>query len=601
MREKSIRRMILTLAIASVLLTTAFYIFPLTTAATPTVNYISPSNNSEFIDVVPGEGVNYTVNVTDSDGNLERVVLQDNASGSWVTFYDSGSLGGVSYHNHSGTNSHWKGSWQRYYWKVCAYDGAWTNLTYSFTTEYVFGRPHLMFYNSTWGSIMGATIYKNNTNDYYFATHLIGSGKAYVIKSPNGMDWMVHDGEVVATGLDERSAQHLYSGVWSWFTFDNQPAFFYMDDKWKIAHYNGSNWAIDSTGIDDYEYHSNYERATSGGGCSIKYYNGEWHLVASRQVYSGGYQYASLALYKGTPWVTWSYILEFDRENDFWRYRDFSPKLDILDGNLILIYSNIGSDLRWWVYDGATWTNKNIIESDIWKAAGYDQITTCTMTKDVVNDQLVTFYVDGTTKDICYRVLSNISEGWSDEYIAWDNPDPTNITIFKLFAHYIDRRIILTFAIGFDTATNYWNPYSYSIYAISTPEYCEEISGITQTNRIQFPKSVPNQQHVNSTVFAIKNTGSRNILNITWHVGDLGEIQTANNVKVWSNMSGSWQGWLVGADHNTSKIDISALKGSKWQPGETTYWKLEILDIGNVNETTYISPNNIYYLVDLET
>ncbi|HEX32864.1 MAG TPA: hypothetical protein ENG01_00435, partial [Candidatus Aenigmarchaeota archaeon] len=50
-----------------------FNILPSILAATPTVNYISPSNNAEFIDVVPGDGVNYTVNVTDSDGNLERV------------------------------------------------------------------------------------------------------------------------------------------------------------------------------------------------------------------------------------------------------------------------------------------------------------------------------------------------------------------------------------------------------------------------------------------------------------------------------------------------------------------------------------------------
>ena len=66
-------------------------------------------------------------------------------------------------------------------------------------------------------------------------------------------------------------------------------------------------------------------------------------------------------------------------------------------------------------------------------------------------------------------------------------------------------------------------------------------------------------------------------------------------------MSGSWQSWDVGADQNTSEIDISAVKGSEWMPGETLYWKIEILNTGNVAETLHTNDNDIWYIVDLGT
>jgi len=65
-------------------------------------------------------------------------------------------------------------------------------------------------------------------------------------------------------------------------------------------------------------------------------------------------------------------------------------------------------------------------------------------------------------------------------------------------------------------------------------------------------------------------------------------------------MSGSWdKSWLVGADHNTTKIDISAYKGSEWLPGETLYWKLEILDVGDVPEDLHSGDNNVWCKLDL--
>jgi len=162
-------------------------------------------------------------------------------------------------------------------------------------------------------------------------------------------------------------------------------------------------------------------------------------------------------------------------------------------------------------------------------------------------------------------------------------------------ADYIDRRIVITFASNIRG--------NYNIYMITAPSYAEPVSGINVTfNRIQFPDAIPNQQHVNSTVFAIKNINDRPILNITWHVGNIGDIETANNVRVWSNMSGSWtNSWLVGSDHNTTKIDISAIKGSEWLPGETLYWKLEILDVGDVPEDLHANDEDIWYIVDLGT
>ncbi|RLJ04369.1 MAG: hypothetical protein DRP18_04810, partial [Candidatus Aenigmatarchaeota archaeon] len=167
MNERRFRRGLIGLAITVVILTSIAYIFPQSArGATPTISYASPSNGATFVDVIPGEGVNWTVNVTDSDGNLQRVRLLSNSSGSWQVFYDSGDLGGVSYHNASGINPDWTGSWKTYYWRVACYDGTWTNYTYSFTTEYVFGQPHCIALNDD-KALTTSVLYKNTTGDYY--------------------------------------------------------------------------------------------------------------------------------------------------------------------------------------------------------------------------------------------------------------------------------------------------------------------------------------------------------------------------------------------------------------------------------------------------
>jgi len=189
---------------------------------------------------------------------------------------------------------------------------------------------------------------------------------------------------------------------------------------------------------------------------------------------------------------------------------------------------------------------------------------------------------------LVYRVLENISKGWSDVHIVYK---PQNgEAIRHVHADYIDRRLVITFSSSIRG--------NYNIYVITAPDYVS-VSGVDKKNRIHFPTVMPNQKHVNSTVFAIKNINDRPILNITWHVGNIGDIETANNVRVWSNMSGTWQSWLVGSDHNTTTIDISAYKGSEWLPGETLYWKIEIIDIGDVPEDIHTSDEEIWYRIDL--
>ncbi|GAH36357.1 unnamed protein product, partial [marine sediment metagenome] len=119
---------------------------------------------------------------------------------------------------------------------------------------------------------------------------------------------------------------------------------------------------------------------------------------------------------------------------------------------------------------------------------------------------------------------------------------------------------------------------NYNVYTISSPGYAARISGFNYTyNRIQWPDAAPDDTHVNSTIFALKNIDNRSIATIMWHFEDIGEITVAGNIKVWSNMSGTWtDSWTVDGG-NTSEIDISAVKGAEWTPGELLYWKAEIL------------------------
>ena len=145
----SVLKKVVPVAITVLLLfSVLMFITPISRAAAPVVAYSSISNGATFVDVVPGEGVYLTVNVSDGDGNLQSVNIYSNASGSWSSIYSSGALGGVSYHNTSSfLVSEWLGSWTRYWFNITANDGSDTEFVYSFTTEYVWGQPRLFVLN----------------------------------------------------------------------------------------------------------------------------------------------------------------------------------------------------------------------------------------------------------------------------------------------------------------------------------------------------------------------------------------------------------------------------------------------------------------------
>ena len=569
MNERRFRRGLIGLAITAVILTSIAYIFPQSArGATPTISYASPSNGATFVDVIPGEGVNWTVNVTDSDGDLQRVRLLSNSSGSWQVFYDSGDLGGVSYHNASGTNPNWTGSWKTYYWRVACYDGTWTNYTYSFTTEYVFGQPHCIALDDT-KTLKTSVLYKNTTGDYYLWIQQDTDDDILVKTSSSGTDFMT------------KSSTKAYDGIYVYnaFTYNNIPYVYYYSSSYlRYLWYNktAGAWQSGSTGIKQ-----NHENSYSYG-ADVKYFDGMYQLVYG-QAYDAGDGYEAVVLRYATstnPLSSFTYIEQLEYLSQMFVTKIYIPSLNILDGKLVVTYKDAGNDLHWRVYDGASWTNKDDIEADIdWQST----------LKDPVNNQLVCIYINASDW-LLYRVLTDPDGTWSDPVVIYK--PRSGESIGYVHADYIDRRIVITFASNIRG--------NYNIYMITAPDYTAVTSGINVTfNRIQFPDAVPNQQHVNSTVFAIKNINDRPILNITWHVGNIGDIETANNVRVWSNMSGSWQSWLVGSDHNTTKIDISAIKGSEWLPGETLYWKLEILDVGDVPEDLHSGDNNVWCKLDL--
>ena len=587
MDERRFRRGLITLVIAVVILTSVMYILPEPVrGASPTINYVSPADGATFVDVWRGEGVNLTVNVTDADGDLAQVVLKWNNSGTWATFYDSGALGGVSYHNVTVLNANFTGSWETYEWQICAYDTAWTNTTYSFTTEYVFGDPHPITIDDT-KDLKPSIFYKNNTNEYYLYVNVYGlgqntwdyDGNIYYTTSTNGVDIGTKDINSAVGGKFPSSP----------FVYNNIPyLYFHTNGNGNLYSLNLLTHSTSSTGVDTGKGTGGY----NAFGADVKYYDGEYHLLAGLWYVPGSYGVWELRHYiSNNPLSSFSKVNVLTTGYSYDKQAWYMPSLNIFGGKLVATYITGGEDLYWKIYNGTSWTDKGIIEADLGLTSsstlGHYQ---CTLL-DPINDQLVCIYVNASGW-LVYRTLSDIDGTWSDPVVIYK--PVSGESIGYPYADFIDRRIVVTFA---SNIRGNWN-----IYMVTAPDYTSVTSGINITyNRIQFPDATPNQEHVNSTIFAIKNINDRPILNITWHVGDIGDIQTANNVRVWSNMSGSWQSWLVGADQNTSKIDISAVKGSEWMPGETLYWKIEILNTGNVAETLHTNDNDIWYIVDLGT
>ncbi|RLF34525.1 MAG: hypothetical protein DRM98_00245 [Thermoplasmata archaeon] len=540
------------------------FITPVSRAASPVVAYSSITDGEQFVDVIPGEGVYLTVNVSDSDGNLQSVDIYTNASGSWSSIYSSGALGGVSYHNTSSfLVSSWTGSWTKYWFNITANDGSDTEFVYSFTTEYVWGQPHLIVLNDT-VTINRAVILKNDTSDYYVWSCDSTNHKVKCVRTDDLS-------KTVLLSPEEVETESLY--IFNSFVYNNTPhVYYYYDDYLRYAYYDGSSWHTGSTGISQHAYHSPTHSHYYAYGADVKYYDGKWQIAAGHAT-SAKEEYMSTYA-SSTPYSGETLLKSVSGVSDY-PY----PSLAIYKGILHCVWYNGGNDdLHWWTYDGATWTDQGKLALDI-DTGG------CAIVHDIRNDNLVLFYINGSNV-LKYRVYDGSS--WSTDYTVFTPLSGKDINYLN--AEYVDGRIIVTFS--YDLRGNY------NVYYIATPEYVYETGLNTTLHRIQWVDAAPGSTNVNSTVVSFKNMNDRDIKNITWHFEDIGDITVANNVRVWSNMSGSWQSWSVGSDGNTSKIDISTVKGSEWSPGETLYWKFEILNVGSVAETLHATDEDIYMLIE---
>jgi len=547
-------------------------------ASAPSISYIYPSNGAKFIHVWRGHGVNITVNVSDADADLNQVVLKWNNSGTWSVFYDSGALGGVAYHNVTVLNKNFTGSWATYEWQVCAYDTAWTNTTYSFTTEYVWGDPKLIFgdFRPSQNNMDLSVMYKNNTNDYFL---WVGNASIDVKTSSNGVDWIAQPKVDVADGQYPYCAVSYNGSVY---------VYYYYSGYLYYAKWNGSSWSSASTGIKQLE--SGYRSY----GASIKYYNGEWNIVAGNS-YNTANDY--LRHYTASsPEGPYTYQYEVIQGQQYYSGGEisyFMPSLNILDGKLVLTCVDGGRDLHWQVYDGVSWTDKGDIEADLGTASSEIQGHWQSTVKDPVNNQLVCVYINASG-NMYYRILTDPDGTWSEPHLIFV---PESSYLIK-YPHvsYIDHRIVITFAYNLRG--------NYNIYSISTPDYLSSASGgvLKQYNRIQFPDATPNQKNVNSSVFYFENINSRDITWINWSFHDIGSIQCENNIVLWGSTDNST--WTkIGTTDANGYINMTSTTwagGLPFKAGETRYFKLEILDIGNAPEDLHSCDECIILKIGLE-
>jgi len=535
--------------------------------ASPSIVYASPDNGDTFVDVWRGKGVNVTVNVSDGDGDLNQVVLKWNNSGTWDTFYDSGALGGVSHHNHTVLNSNFTGSWETYEYQICAYDTAWTNTTYSFTTGYVFGDANLVFgdFRASQNNMDLSVLYKNNTNDYYL---WIGNASIDAERSSQGWDWITISKEDITSGSYPYNA----------FTYNGQPYVYYYEyyppTSYPSSHkylcyatWNGTSWVTGSTGIKEYDQYGDYRFAY---GADAIYYNGNWVVVAGNAIDNS--PYTRLDFYSSNDPTSPVYQSTLDSGYHYSPYADryytwYMPSTNILNGKLVLTYIDGGEDLHWQVYDGVSWTNKGDIEADLGTSSSEIQGHWQSAVKDPVNNQLVCVYINASG-NMYYRTLTDPDGTWSYPYLIFQ--PVSGYEIKYPHASYIDHRLVVTFAYNIRG--------NYNIYMISAPDYMSEAHGVLhQYNRIQFPDATPNQQHVNSSVFYFKNIDSRAITEINTDLGttDASGVLAPINSTTWAT-------------------------GMNWGSGEIRYFKLEILDVGAVPEDLHATDESIIWEITLE-
>ena len=565
-RASSIKKIIPILVIASMVFVT---MSTMVRSAAPTVTYSSISNGATFVDVMPGDGVNLTVRVADTDSNLQSVNIYTNASGTWANIHSSGALGGVaSYNTTKFKVSVWTGSLVKYWFNVTANDGTDTQYVYSFTTEYVFGNMQNTIYNDI-KTYYGSSIYKNATGEYYMAFFNSTNAQILMKTSTNGVDWFNR----TTTTVDATVA-----GGWSepdgWFTYNNKPSFFYVDAVAAsvaplMMASKGTTWTTVSAGL------NGWNNAAYSIGTAITYYDSKWILLSGRSAAANPY----LDLYYGTPPATWTSIATIASGGQSVSYY-WCPSLNIFDSYLILTYKDVNNYFHWRTYDGSTLVDKSYVSTAV--------ITSLSVIKDPVANQLVAVYTK--TGDLFYRVLTSPTGTWSNEYTIATTP----ATFDYVNAHYIDDRLVLS------VANNARSTLYYANYMISAPDYSGRTSGFnTSYNRIIFPDAAPTDTNVFSNTYTLKNMDKRAIKTIKWYASNIGDILSASNMKFWTNMSGSWVGYPVSANRNTSVIDISDVSGSEWTPGETLWWRIEILSMGGVAESLHTTDEDIYYIVTM--
>ena len=574
----------LTASSLAVMVLVAGFIFfvPSVLAADPAINYADPDNLGRFADTNDGDGVQWTVNVTDADGDLAWVKLYSNSTGTWELFYDSGALGGVSYHNASGQNGNWTGSWILYYYNISADDGTTHDTTYSFTTGYQWGSP-VMAYLADEDLCKNAVLLKNATSDHYLFSELV-DGDVDVKTSDTCTNWSLRP-----KSADVASGEYLSAS----FTYNNQPSCLYQLTYLRRGYLDGASWTEVSTGIRQkgVTYYSS--------GADVIYYNGKWNIVAA----IGDEEGSHICQWTGTFPSSWTKVATLHTGHQcgggYPRETFHYPTLAVLNGTLHCMYKDNGFDLHWQTYDGASWTDKGTIGGDSLNLGGYtacdysdchggNYYQACIVT-DQINQQVVVVYINNDG-DLVYRVTDNTTS-WSDSHLILSEG---SYDIGFPHIEFIDSRLMIT--ISYNARGNY------NIYTISSPGYTG-ISGSNYNsalNRIQWDDASPSDTNVNSSVFSLKNLDNRDIATIQWHFEDIGEITADSNIAVWTNMSGSWANiGATDASGNVSVLDISGLMagGGEWIPGQRTYWMVEILDVGSVSEDIHSTDEDFYYKI----
>lgn len=568
----------------------AVYFAPLVRGANASIGYASPDNGATFVSVDAGDGVTITVNVTDSDSDLAQVEIWSNASGSWSALYQSGALGGVGYHNHSVVDPDALESWTLYYYNISAWDtstGDWTNVTYSYTTDYMWGDPHCIVesnYNCYYPSI-----YKNNTDDYFLSWTYYDS---YDIRGKHSgmttIDTLTEQSTTTIEG-DTRVRHDYYNADFfgaiytSLYSYDGKCYIAYTDDigdsdygDYYTKYYWGGSWTgKTTTGI-----HGQRDWY-KGVGYSTIYYDGVWWT------FYGGIANERGALYRAygnAPWGTSDKTL-IDQYGTGNRAFDFLPSTAILDGYLVMVYRDKDENIDWYTYDGNAWVHKG----DVIAVSGASGITTypatwyhrmcygLSITKDPVAQQLVMVYVRSNV--LYYRILESPTGSWSAEKTLFTPEGGYNV--LHPCVRYIDDRLTVAFSYNYRG--------TYDIYTINShDDRSNAKQGIVQRyGRYQFPDASPSDTNINSTVVMYENTGATSWISVNLSTGDIGEIQCENNFRFWFSLDNVTFTNVGTTDGSGDINDINSTNFPALFPlvaGDELYVKWEILDVGAVSE-----------------